>query len=197
VLQTFFTNQNLIYILYPVEEEKLLIITIIRLLFHFYPPFLFAKCYLDISKVASMHFDIATLMWVEGKYYQLSDIFYEYEGNLRIGIKYSIDSYASTMTWFVAVSVFYLTLIVLIEINNNIKGGSLANPKTWWRIVKESLRSLNLKRMNVKRLQIENSMNKYFEKFLKVEDTTHPGNCEPNTSFVIKEGKYEILKPYR
>jgi ABC-type transporter Mla maintaining outer membrane lipid asymmetry ATPase subunit MlaF len=139
-----------------------------------------------------MHFDLSGLMWVKGKYFEFSDIFYEYNGDLKIGIKYHIDSYAKTMSWFIGISLLYLSLIVFIEINNNIKGGSLANPRTWLKIVKESLRSMNLKRMNIKRLQIENMMNKYFEKFLKVDDTIHPGNCEPNTSFVIREDDISV-----
>jgi hypothetical protein len=150
---------------------------------------LFSKCYIDINRVSGTHFDGQTLTWTKGSYYELIQIFDEFIGDLRIGIKFHVDSYFHTMCWFVGISLFYLAIIILIEINNNIKGGSLTNPKTWWRVCKESFRNLNIKRMNLKRQLIENTMNKYYDKFLKIEETAHPGNNESNTSFMIKEGK--------
>jgi hypothetical protein len=183
-------NHNIIYFFYPDESEEMTFVRTLNYFFHMYPPFLFSKCYLDIARVSSYHFDSPSLMWVPGKYYELANMFEENIGELRIGIKFHVDSYFRTMMWMVVLSLFFISIIVFVEINNNMKGGSLLNPKTWYRIVRETIKNLNLKRMNLKRTQIENMMNKFYDKFLKNEELmAHPGSTEPNTSFVIKEGK--------
>ncbi len=38
---------------------------LIRYAFHFYPPFLFSKCFTDLARKSANHFDQTSLKWVE------------------------------------------------------------------------------------------------------------------------------------
>jgi len=58
-----------------------------------YPPFIYAKCYFDISRVSSFHFDGPTLTWLPGRFYSFSDFFARSKGRLRIGVEYNVNMF--------------------------------------------------------------------------------------------------------
>ena len=91
VMQCLLSNYALIYSLYNVYPNYITIIA--KTLFHLYPPFIFAKCYIDIARVSSFHFDGPTLTWMPGRFYTISDFFSKTKGKLRIGIQYDVIKY--------------------------------------------------------------------------------------------------------
>jgi hypothetical protein len=159
------------------------LINVTRFLLHFYPPFIFSKCYTDITRISSFHFDGPSLQWLPGRYFELNDIFTEIRGTMRIGIKYHVHSYFYTCSWFILLILLFFGFISLLELNSSIKGGSLLSYKNLIRVIKEIFKNMNLKKMNVKRQLLETMMNKIYNKYLKIEE-----NTTENNSIVLKEG---------
>ena len=96
VIQTVLTNYTIMYFLYATKVNDFLLyimLKILSLFMHFYPPFIFTKCYVDIISISSSHFDYDLFQWIPGRYYSFNDIFIEYKGKLLIGIEYKIDSF--------------------------------------------------------------------------------------------------------
>lgn len=180
-------SHGIIYILYTDEDHSFAsLVSIIRFLFHFYPPFLFSKCYTDISRISSNHFDSQTLKWLPGRDFEISDIFLRQIGTLGIGVKYNVDSYFYTCSWFMFLILVYISFITILELNAGIKGGSILNYKNLFKVFRETFKNFNVKKMNVKKQTIENNIIKFYEKFLKTEDN------DPE-SFLKTDGIFFII----
>jgi hypothetical protein len=175
-------NHSLIYIIYADEDQSYTsLVWLVRFLLHFYPPFLFSKCYTDVARISSYHFDSHSLQWVPGRLFELNDVLYGPRGTLRIGIRYSVDSFLYTTSWFIILITLYISIVSLLELNAGIKGGSLLKLKNLTKVIRETLKNFNLKKTNVKKQIMENSLIKLYDKFLKTEDG------DPN-SLIQKEG---------
>ena len=122
VIQTILTNYTIMYFLYAVNVDILWLKILIKglsLFMHFYPPFIFTKCFVDIVSISSSHFDYDLFQWIPGRFYSFVDMFQEYRGKLLIGIEYKIDSMFDTCVWFYISIVFYILVISLKEIRDS------------------------------------------------------------------------------
>ncbi len=193
-IQNLFVNYSVVYFFYATNLNYS-ILTIVRFLLHFYPPFLFSKSYLDISRLATYHFDSSSFNWVAGSYFGLNDIFSHREGKLRIGVIYYVESLFETFCWFYILICLFSILIFLIELKENFKIDDYYNINKklnkmkkllndrykqrsniynypiigfffkYMKIINESM--LDIKKINVKKQLMENSINKTYDKFLK------------------------------
>jgi ABC-type multidrug transport system ATPase subunit len=120
VIQCIFTNYGVIYSFYGTNVNNRWV-DLIRLLFHFYPPFLFSKGFLDITRICTFHFDSPSLQWIEGRYFAFMDLFYNQEGKLRIGIEYKVDSLFTTYVWFLFLILLYTLFVVFYELKESLK----------------------------------------------------------------------------
>ena len=121
VIQTILTNYTIMYFLYAVNVDILWLKILLKglsLFMHFYPPFIFTKCFVDIVSISSSHFDYDLFQWIPGRFYSFVDMFQEYRGKLLIGIEYKIDSMFDTCVWFYISIVFYILVISLKEIRD-------------------------------------------------------------------------------
>ncbi len=121
VIQTVLTNYTIMYFLYATKVDDFFLFILLKLLSlfsHFYPPFIFTKCFVDIISISSSHFDYDLFQWMPGRYYSFSDIFIEYSGKLLIGIEYKIDSFLQTYLWFYIAIIGYIIAICFKEIRD-------------------------------------------------------------------------------
>ena len=121
VIQTVLTNYTIMYFLYAVNVDGFYLKFLLKSLsifMHFYPPFIFTKCFVDIVSISSSHFDYDLFQWLPGRYYSFYDMFMEYRGKLLIGIEYKIDSMFDTCIWFYICILFYILVITLKEIRD-------------------------------------------------------------------------------
>ena len=215
VIQTVLTNYTIMYFLYATKVNDFLLyimLKILSLFMHFYPPFIFTKCYVDIISISSSHFDYDLFQWIPGRYYSFNDIFIEYKGKLLIGIEYKIDSFFQTFLWFYISIFFYIIAISFKEIRdyygkmknkkNSIRKSSSSSyleddttiyyfdyyyslfidfitihfPKIFIKynpiiyLKKFYDTNFNYRKSNKRRNQIENSLSKSYENFLKLQE---------------------------
>lgn len=136
---------------------------------HFYPPFLFTKCYLDISRRATFHFDSPSLTWKPGKYFSIFDIFSNIEGKLRIGIHYKIESFFDSILWFIFLIILSCFIIAYNELRNNMKLDDKSSFFLYeiYKTLKTAVNLFRLKYTNLKREKLEGEVNKVYGKFMK------------------------------
>jgi hypothetical protein len=140
-----------------------------KFILHLYPPFLYTKCYLDISRRATFHFDSPSLSWKQGEYFSLNDIFSNLEGKLRIGVQYKIESFFETIQWYILLIISSLLIIGYNELKQSMKLGEKRGFILFeiFRTIKTAINIFRLKNINIKRERLENEVNKIYNKFLK------------------------------
>lgn len=216
VVQLFFTNYGIVYFFYATNLESLnFLVKMILLILHFYPPFLFSKSYLNIYRICSYHFDSPKLQWVPGRYFELNDIFEKEIGKLRIGVEFEVESLFVTFLWFLFLIIFFFWLLAVSEMKENYKYSENNNePKLLnfynifrnfnifdcFRLIKDLYTITSLKRLNIKKQKLEDSINKNFDKFLKNEQKSSPSNFSnfnlneenQNLSFIVTDNHISV-----
>lgn len=207
IIQCFFTNYGVVYFFFATNLDSLwLLIKVVLILLHFYPPFLFSKSYLSITRICSFHFDSPKLQWVPGRYFTLSDMFEKEIGKLRIGVEFEVDSLFQTFVWFYFIMIFLCSLIAINEMQESYKYDpqrfksksccdlrSILRNKL--RIYKDLYSLSSVKKLNIKKQHMENAVNKEFEKFFKNEQKIP--NSEESLSFIVKENDISVLNEKR
>jgi len=165
---------------------------------HFYPPFLFTKCYLDISRRATFHFDGPSLTWKPGEYFGFNDIFSNIEGKLRIGVQYKIESFFDSILWYLFLIFLSMLIIAYNELRQNMKLGEKSGFFLFeiYRTIKTAINIFRLKNMNIKRERLENEVNKVYDKFNKNYNFAEKANKNPNKASPLTSKNYhseEIL----
>ena len=204
VIQSIFTNYGAVFILFAVNLNLGLynvLLKIFLVLMHLYPPFLFSKSFLVMSRINSFHFDGPALQWVPGRYFSTEDLFTNVRGKLRIGIEYEIDSLFSTFLWFYFIIFLFLLIISFNEMKQSYRFGDKNSNnlykdyffKRYFRFFKKIYSLASVKKLNLIKQNIENSSNKTFDKFLKNELRTTNLNQDENLSFIMKESHISVL----
>lgn len=149
---------------------------------HFYPPFLFTKCYLDISRRATFHFDGPSLNWIPGEYFSLGDIFTNLVGKLRIGIEYKIESFFDSILWYIFLIFGSILVIAYNELRQNMKLSEKSGFFLFeiFRTLKTAINIFKLKNINIKRERLENEVNKIYDKFNKNYQISENAKKNPN-----------------
>lgn len=177
VNQCIFMNYGVTYFFFSINLHSIFL-TIARFLLHFYPPFLFTKCYLDISRRATFHFESTSLTWIPGEYFSLNDIFTTLHGKLRIGVEYNIESFLESIMWFIAFIAISCITVSYNELRENMKSGERSGffIFEFFKTIKTAINLFRLKNINIKREKLENEVNRVYEKFTRNRQSAEKGN---------------------
>jgi len=204
VTQCIFTSYGIVFILFATNmnyDFYFILLKVFKYIFHFYPPFLFSKSYLLISRVCSFHFDAPKLKWVPGRYFTIRDMFNRLTGKLRIGIEYDVDSLFDTFLWYFLLNFVFILVIFFNEMKQNFKHDdkkfnikhSQYFIKRYHLLLKKIYSLVSVKKLNLIRQNIENSCNKSYEKFLKNEKRLSNLQNDENSSFILKESHVSVI----
>jgi ABC-type multidrug transport system ATPase subunit len=196
VVQCFFTNYGLVYFFFATDLNDLwLLVKCVLLLLHFYPPFLFSVSYLTISRICSFHFDSPKLQWVSGRYFSFNDIFVKESGKLRLGVNYEVNSIFQSYFWFMLIILFFSSQIALFEMNQSYKyenSGIFSNFLNLIKLMKNLYSLTSLKKLNIKKIRMEDTINKSYEKFLKSEKSSMYN--DEKLTFIVQENHFSVIE---
>jgi ABC-type multidrug transport system ATPase subunit len=196
VVQCFFTNYGLVYFFFASDLDNLwLLVKSVLLILHFYPPFLFSVSYLTISRICTFHFDSPKLQWVPGRYFSFEDIFLKETGKLRLGVHYEVNSIFQCFLWFIFIILFFSCLIGLFELNSSYKyqsSGIVSYICNFFKLVKNLYSLTSLKRLNIKKIRMEDKANKSYDKFLKSEKSSSFN--DEKLTFIVQENHYSVVE---
>lgn len=110
LLNLILSNSLLLYFIF-FNKKGDLAGTVLKYIFYFYPPFIFAIMFGIVNRRASTHFDDSTFSFVPGTYFGWKDLTIPEIGEFAIGDQFESPTVLSCFGVYFLIIIFYLTLI--------------------------------------------------------------------------------------
>ncbi|CAI2382726.1 unnamed protein product [Moneuplotes crassus] len=110
LIQFAFSFDSIVLVLFFAEGTSIIVKIIRTILFLVYPPFTYGILFMQIMRVATMHFNSNYQSFVPGKFFSWGDLLFEEQDAIVTGLKYHVISPLASFGFLLFNLVLYMTL---------------------------------------------------------------------------------------